>query len=65
MIKIHYFLQEKKQTEQIFTLLSICLSLHPMRIDESLMAILREKTYADKMNRMSNGFENDLRRELY
>ena len=35
----------------MYTLLAICLVLHPMRIDESVHSHLREK-YADKQLRM-------------
>ena len=47
--------QINKQTEQMFVLLAICLVLHPQRIDESLLTTLREKNYADKMNKMQRG----------
>jgi len=44
-----------KQTDQMYTLLSICLVLHPQRIDESLQQTLREKPYVEKMNKMQRG----------
>ncbi len=47
--------QIKKQTDQMNTLLAMCLVLHPQRIDESLHSILKEKSYAEKMNKMSSG----------
>ena len=47
--------QINKQTDQMFVLLAICLVLHPQRIDESLLTTLREKNYADKMNKMQRG----------
>merc|ERR1719259_1592404 len=47
--------QINKQTEQMYTLLSMCLVLHPQRIDESLQLTLREKQYSDKMNKMQRG----------
>jgi translation initiation factor 3 subunit L len=47
--------QIKKQTDQMNYLLAICLVLHPQRIDESLHATLKEKTYSEKMNKMSQG----------
>ncbi len=58
-----YFFQTKtyqndqinKQTDQMYTLLAICLVLHPQRIDESLHSMLKEKNYAEKMNKMSQG----------
>ena len=45
--------QINKQNDQMYTLLSICLVLHPQRIDESLHSMLKEKNYAEKMNKMS------------
>lgn len=47
--------QINKQTEQMYHLLAMCLVLHPQRIDESLHSMLKEKSYADKMNRMLVG----------
>ena len=47
--------QINKQNDQMYTLLSICLVLHPQRIDESLHSMLKEKNYAEKMNKMSAG----------
>ena len=47
-------LQINKQNDQMYTLLSICLVLHPMRIDETVHSQLREK-YSDKMLRMQKG----------
>merc|ERR1711878_232192 len=47
--------QIKKQTDQMYVLLAICLVLHPQRIDESLHSSLKEKAYAEKMNKMSSG----------
>ena len=47
--------QINKQTDQMYTLLAICLVLHPQRIDESLHSMLKEKNYAEKMNKMSQG----------
>lgn len=50
-----------KQNEQMYILLSICLVLHPMRIDESVHSQLREK-HGDRMLKMQKGemseFEN-------
>merc|ERR1719422_1656206 len=46
--------QISKQNDKMYTLLSICLVLHPMRIDESVHSYLREK-YQDKMNKMQRG----------
>ena len=43
--------QINKQNEQMYTLLGMCLVLHPMRIDETVHAQLREK-HGDKMLRM-------------
>ncbi|CAG0896178.1 unnamed protein product [Darwinula stevensoni] len=44
-----------KQTEQMYILLGMCLVLHPQRIDESVMGVLREKPFADKMAKMQKG----------
>jgi len=46
--------QISKMNDKMYTLLSICLVLHPMRIDESVHSYLREK-FQDKMNRMQKG----------
>ncbi|KAH9491887.1 Eukaryotic translation initiation factor 3 subunit L [Bulinus truncatus] len=46
--------QITKMNDKMYTLLSICLVLYPMRIDESVHSHLREK-YQDKMNRMQKG----------
>ncbi|KAL5019120.1 hypothetical protein ScPMuIL_004842 [Solemya velum] len=46
--------QISKMNEKMYTLLAICLVLHPMRIDESVHSQLREK-FADKMLRMQKG----------
>ena len=47
--------QINKQTEQMYILLAMCLVLHPKRIDESLHSTLKEKSYAEKINRMQSG----------
>lgn len=39
----------------MYVLLSVCLVLHPQRIDESLQAILREKPHAERIVRMQKG----------
>jgi len=54
-IKTYQNDQIKKQTDQMYVLLAICLVLHPQRIDESLHSTLKDKTYAEKMNKMSSG----------
>lgn len=46
--------QINKQNDQMYTLLAICLTMHPMRIDESVHQQLREK-FGDKMLRMQKG----------
>ena len=51
---ISLYLQVNKQNEQMYTLLAMCLVLHPMRIDESVHSQLREK-YGDRMLRMQKG----------
>jgi len=54
--------QINKQTEKMFVLLSVCLVLHPQRIDESLQSTLREKPHSERIMRMQKGelqeFEN-------
>ena len=60
---MQFFLQMKtyqndqinKQTDQMYVLLAMCLVLHPQRIDESLHSMLKEKNYAEKMNKMQAG----------
>ena len=47
--------QINKQTEQMYVLLAMCLVLHPQRIDESLHSMLKEKNYAERMNKMQAG----------
>merc|ERR1719163_2052961 len=47
--------QINKQTDQMYVLLAMCLVLHPQRIDESLHSMLKEKSYAEKMNKMQAG----------
>lgn len=49
--------QINKQTEQMYTLLAVCLTLHPQSIDESVTAVLRERTYSEKMQKMQRGDE--------
>ncbi|CAG0920680.1 unnamed protein product [Notodromas monacha] len=44
-----------KQTEQMYILLSICMTLHPQLIDESLMQVLREKPHSERMAKMQRG----------
>ena len=46
--------QITKMNDKMYTLLAVCLVLHPMRIDESVHSQLREK-FADKMLRMQKG----------
>jgi translation initiation factor 3 subunit L len=48
------FDQITKQTEQMYTLLAICLVLHPQRIDENVHQHLRER-FGEKMLRMQRG----------
>jgi translation initiation factor 3 subunit L len=50
--KTYLYDQINKQNDQMFTLLAICLSLHPICIDETVFSHLREK-YADRMIKMS------------
>jgi translation initiation factor 3 subunit L len=51
---LYVFVQISKINDKMYTLLAICLVLHPMRIDESVHSHLREK-YADKQLRMQKG----------
>ncbi|XP_033117662.1 eukaryotic translation initiation factor 3 subunit L-like [Anneissia japonica] len=44
----------KKMNEQMYTLLAICLTLHPMRIDESIHTQMRDKV-GDRLGRMQKG----------
>eukprot|EP01116_Phalansterium_solitarium_P004945 TRINITY_DN16187_c0_g1_i1.p1 TRINITY_DN16187_c0_g1~~TRINITY_DN16187_c0_g1_i1.p1 ORF type:complete len:532 (-),score=91.29 TRINITY_DN16187_c0_g1_i1:120-1715(-) len=53
------FDQIQKKNEQLYGLLSICLSLCPQRVDENIHAVLREK-YSDKMLRMQRGDDQSL-----
>ena len=46
--------QINKQTDQMYVLLSLYLTLHFQRIDESLQT-LRDKYYSEKMNKMQRG----------
>lgn len=50
--------QVSKQNEQMYHLLAVCLVLHPMRIDESVHSLLREKL-GDKILRMQKGDMNE------
>ena len=43
-----------KKNEQMYGLLSICITLCPQRVDENVHTILREK-YSDKMQKMQKG----------
>jgi translation initiation factor 3 subunit L len=52
--KSYQYDQIKKKTEQMYTLLCICIVLCPQRIDESVNQQLREKL-ADKMLKMQKG----------
>lgn len=53
------FEQVQKKNEQLYGLLSICLTLCPQRVDENIQAVLREK-YSDKMLRMQRGDDQSL-----
>ncbi|XP_040564663.1 eukaryotic translation initiation factor 3 subunit L [Lepeophtheirus salmonis] len=46
--------QINKQTEKMYTLLSMCLVLHPQRIDVSLNAVIKER-YGESMSKMQCG----------
>lgn len=47
--------QINKQTDQMYTLLAMCLVLHPMCVDESIQQALREKNFHEKMYKMQYG----------
>src|SRR5665811_1233567 len=47
--------QVNKQTDQMYTMLAICLVLHPQSIDESINSVLQDRKYADKISRMQQG----------
>ncbi len=46
----------------MYTMLAVCLVLHPQSIDESINSVLQDRKYADKIARMQAGdlkeFEN-------
>jgi len=54
--------QVNKQTEQMYTMLAVCLVLHPQSIDESINGVLQDRKFSEKMARMQGGdlkeFEN-------
>ncbi|XP_061196125.1 eukaryotic translation initiation factor 3 subunit L-like [Saccostrea echinata] len=52
--RVQMYDQITKMNDKMYTLLAICLVLHPMRIDESVHSQLREK-FQDKMLRMQKG----------
>ncbi|GIY56236.1 hypothetical protein CDAR_108492 [Caerostris darwini] len=43
-----------KQTERMYTLLTICLVLHPQRIDESVLTTIKDN-YGEKLHNMQRG----------
>ena len=43
-----------KTNEQLYHLMTICLTLQPQRIDESIQTQLQDK-FGERMNRMANG----------
>jgi len=52
--RVYLFDLITRMNEKMYTLLAICLVLHPMRIDESVHSQLREK-FGDRMLRMQKG----------
>ncbi|KAH7943389.1 hypothetical protein HPB52_007792 [Rhipicephalus sanguineus] len=46
--------QINKQTDKMYALLAICLTLHPQRIDESILSHLKDK-HGEQMNKMQRG----------
>ncbi|XP_060079974.1 eukaryotic translation initiation factor 3 subunit L-like isoform X1 [Ylistrum balloti] len=55
--------QISKMNDKMYTLLAICLVLHPMRIDESVHSQLREK-FADKTLRMQKGDQDEFQQNF-
>jgi len=47
--------QVNKQTDQMYTMLAVCLVLHPQSIDESINAVLQDRKFSEKISRMQNG----------
>lgn len=52
--KTYLYDQINKQNDQMYTMLAICLALHPICIDETVYSHLREK-YGDRMIKMQKG----------
>lgn len=56
--KTYLYDQLKKQNKQMFYLLTICLALHPMSIDETISSHLREE-FSDNLINMKKGDLNE------
>lgn len=39
----------------MYTMLAVCLVLHPQSIDESINSVLQDRKYAEKISRMQQG----------
>lgn len=49
--------QQNKQVEQLYHLLSICVTLFPMKLDDSIEQKMNKKVGVDKLSRMQDGEE--------
>ncbi|KAF8791922.1 Eukaryotic translation initiation factor 3 like protein [Argiope bruennichi] len=56
--------QMNKQTERMYTLLTICLVLHPQRIDESVLSTIKEKIPGEKILKKRVGKNFNISRDL-
>ena len=54
MIVSQYF-QLNKQTEQMLTLLAICHFFYPIRLDETLLQVMKESVSTEKLSRLNSG----------
>jgi len=49
-----------KTNDQLYHLLTICLTLQPQRIDEAIQTQLQDK-FGERMNRMANGYSKQFK----
>jgi len=47
--------QQNKQIEQLYHLLAVCVTLYPMKLEDSIEAKMKERVGDDKINRMQSG----------
>lgn len=47
--------QQNKQIEQLYHLLAVCVTLYPMKLEDSIEQRMKEKVGEDKLNRMQSG----------